>query len=55
MKFADLVELLLQAFMLRETNVKDICVDLAKEGSIQRTWGIGNRKPNDGTIVELAR
>jgi hypothetical protein len=30
---------LLQGFMIRETNVKDLCVDLAREGKIQRTWG----------------
>ena len=29
MRFAQVVDVLLQAFMLRETNVKDICVDLS--------------------------
>jgi three-Cys-motif partner protein len=53
MKFANIVDVLLQAFMLRETNVKDICAKLAKDGAIQNTWGGGNRKPTDDTIVRL--
>jgi hypothetical protein len=40
--------------MLRETNVKDMCVELAKEGKIENTWGIGGRKPTDRTVVRLA-
>jgi hypothetical protein len=39
--------------MLRETNVKDICVDLAKADKIENTWGGGNRKPNDGSTIRL--
>jgi three-Cys-motif partner protein len=53
MKFANVVDALLEAFMLRETNVKDICAKLAKEGAIQNTWGIGNRRPTDDTIIRL--
>lgn len=53
MKFSEVVDALLQAFMLRETNVKDVCVTLAKDGKIQNTWGGGNRKPNDNTIIRL--
>lgn len=53
MKFSEVVEALLQAFMLRETNVKDVCVKLAKDGKIQNAWGGGNRKPNDNTIIRL--
>jgi three-Cys-motif partner protein len=53
MKFSDVIDCLLQAFMLRETNVKDICVKLAKDGAIQNTWGGGNRKPTDEAIVRL--
>ena len=33
-QFAKVVDALLQAFILRETNVKDICVELAREGKI---------------------
>ena len=37
MKFANVVDALLETFMLRETNVRDICAKLAKEGAIQNT------------------
>lgn len=50
-QFPSVVDALLQAFMLRETNVKDICVDMAKRGQIQNTWGSGNKKPSDPTII----
>jgi hypothetical protein len=39
--------------MLRQTNVKDICVDLAKAGKIENTWGSGNRKPRNETMIRL--
>jgi len=39
--------------MLRETNVKDICVELAKAGRIDKTWGGGNRKPQDTDVIKL--
>jgi protein gp37 len=45
---------LLQAHMLRLTNVKDICVELAKTGKIQNTWGGGNRKPRDLDVIKLS-
>ena len=47
-----LVELL-EPYMLRETNVKDICVALAKAGKIENTWGRGNRKPHDASKIRL--
>ncbi len=53
--FSAVVVRLLQAFMLRETNVKDVCVDLAKAGEIENTWGGGNRKPHDETAIKLKR
>lgn len=53
-QFAAVVDLLLQAFMLRETNVKDICVELAAEGAIENTWGGGNRKPTDTVLIKLS-
>ena len=43
----------LEAYMLRETNVKDICADLARAGKIENTWGDGNHKPRDDTIIQL--
>ena len=51
--FTIAVDALLQAYMLRETNVKDVCCDLAAEGKIERSWGAGNRKPNDVTVIKL--
>jgi three-Cys-motif partner protein len=53
-KFADVVDLLLQPYMLRETNVKDICVGLAKSAHIENTWGGGNRKPQDTDLIVLS-
>ena len=44
---------LLQTCMLRETNIKDICVDLARVGKIENTWGGGNQKPYDGRMIKL--
>lgn len=53
LQFSKVVARLLQPYMLRETNVKDICVDLAKEGTIESTWGSGNRKPHDSDLIKL--
>jgi three-Cys-motif partner protein len=55
LKFTQVVDGLLRSFMLRETNVKDICVALAKEGKIENSWGGGNRKPKDDCIIRLTR
>lgn len=52
LKFSQVLMGLLQAYMLRETNVKDICVDLAKVGKIENTWGGRNRKPRDGDLIK---
>jgi three-Cys-motif partner protein len=49
--FSGAVVLVLQAYMLRETNVKDICVELAKAGQIENTWGGGNRKPRNKDVI----
>lgn len=54
LSFSKVVVLLLQAYMLRETNVKDICVELAVAGRIENTWGGGNRKPRDEILIRLA-
>jgi three-Cys-motif partner protein len=43
---------LLQIYTLRETDVKDICVDLARAGEIENTWGGGNRKLSDGSMIK---
>lgn len=52
LSFNRIVDVMLQAFMLRETNVKDVCVDLAKVGEIANTWGSGSRKPTDDTVIK---
>ena len=51
--FSIIVVTLLQAYMLRETNVKDICVALARSGKIENSWGGGNRKPRDPDLIRL--
>ena len=53
LKFSAIWAVLLKPFMLRVTNVKDICVELAKRGVIRNSWGGGNRKPKDEDPVEL--
>jgi three-Cys-motif partner protein len=54
LSFSKVVAYLLQAYMLRETNIKDMCVNLAKAGKIENTWsGGGNRKPDDGSMIRL--
>lgn len=52
--FSAVLESLLQSHMLRETNVKDVCVGLAKDGKIENSWGGGNRKPADKSPIKLA-
>jgi three-Cys-motif partner protein len=44
---------LMEAFMLRETNLKDICLDLARNGSIENTWSPSSRKPKEDTVIKL--
>jgi hypothetical protein len=51
--FSKVVIRLLKAYMLRETNVKDICVELAATGRIERTWSGGNRKPSESNLIRL--
>jgi three-Cys-motif partner protein len=55
MKFDDLCTAMLQEFMLRVTDVKDICVALAAEGTIVDTWAAeGKRKPHEHHRIGLA-
>jgi hypothetical protein len=51
--FSALWEMLLQAYLLRVTNAKDICVDLARAGKIETTWGGGNRKSQHKDTIRL--
>jgi three-Cys-motif partner protein len=50
--FSTLWEILLQAYMLRTTNIKDLCVELAKLGEIEQTWNGGARKPRDQDTIK---
>ena len=52
-RFDKVVEGLLQAYMLREMHIRDICVSLADGGKIENTWGKKPRKPKDGDIIRL--
>ncbi len=52
-RFVDLWAAVLQEFVLRVTNVKDICVALSRAGKIENSWGGGKRKPRDMDIVKL--
>ena len=52
--FAQVCAAVLEVFMLRETNVKDICVELANEGVIEAAWRTDNkRKPHDHHMIGL--
>lgn len=55
MRFSEAVDVLLQRFILRETNVKDICMDLGRSKEIENTWGGGVRKPKDESLIQLIR
>ena len=47
---------MLELFMLRKTDVKDICVDLADRGVIGATWkerGARIKKPDDNDLISL--
>jgi three-Cys-motif partner protein len=51
--FVDVWAASLQRFVLRITNVKSICVDLANAGRIENTWAPGSRKPHNSHIIRL--
>ncbi|MGV9009029.1 three-Cys-motif partner protein TcmP [Brevundimonas sp.] len=53
MLFSEVTDVLLQAFMLRETNVKDICVEMSRSKKIANTWGNGGRKPQNDSVIQL--
>ena len=50
-KFAQIVDATLESFMLRETDVKDVCVELANNNIVENTWGASPRKPDDNTVI----
>jgi three-Cys-motif partner protein len=51
--FEKILGVLLEEFMIRETDLKDICVDLEKAGKLVNTWGPGKRKPDSGTMIQI--
>lgn len=51
--FSTVLAYLLQPYMLRETNVKDICLKLSKANLIENTWSPTTRKPRDEHIIKL--
>jgi len=53
MQFSRVVTAILQGHMLRETNVRDICVELSNAGVVENSWGTGNRKPRDTNVIRL--
>lgn len=51
--FDGLLAKLLPLFIIRETNVKQICHELAKGGLIENTWGTGNKRPKEDMPIRL--
>lgn len=55
MKFCTVAAVLMETYMLRETNVKDLILQLANDLKLDNTWGGGRHKPSEDTIIRLAR
>ena len=53
LQFKKIAGPLMESYMLREPNVKDVLVDLARNGLLENTWGTGNRKPQDEDVIRL--
>jgi len=53
LKFEQIASKVMENFMLRETNVKDILLALANDEKIENSWGGGNRKPKEGDTIRL--
>jgi three-Cys-motif partner protein len=55
-QFGVLLLNVLELFALRETNVKDVCVQLANDGLVENTWKpAGKNKPYDGSPIMLLK
>ncbi|MGZ8371162.1 MAG: three-Cys-motif partner protein TcmP, partial [Caulobacteraceae bacterium] len=52
-QFSAIVDELLEVFMLRETNVKDVCVDLSRLNLVVNTWSPSARKPTAECTIRL--
>lgn len=49
---------MIETFMLRKTDARQVCAELAKEGLIENTWRVrASRKntPGEDGIIELTR
>jgi three-Cys-motif partner protein len=54
-QFGVLLLMVLEQFVLRETNVKDVCVQLAADGLIDNTWKpVSKNKPYEGSPIMLS-
>ena len=54
LRFDGVLAHLLENYKLRETNIKDLCVMLARQGRIENTWGRGNHKPRNDSTIRLS-
>lgn len=55
-QFGVLLLNVLELFALRETNVKDVCVQLANDGLIENTWkSASKKKPYDESPITLSK
>ena len=54
-KFSVIAAAAMENYMLRETNVKDLMVQLAEEGKLENTWGGGRHKPSQETVIRIAQ
>jgi hypothetical protein len=50
-RFANVAAAIMETYMLRETNVKDLVVQLARDGKLDDTWGGGRHKPAENTVI----
>lgn len=56
-EFDEVWPLMMEGFMLRKPDVKDVCVELAGRGIVEANWklrGSRVRKPDGGDIIELS-
>lgn len=54
-EFSNVAGAIMETYMLKETNVKNVVVRLAKEGKLEDTWGGGRNKPGEQTIIRAAK
>lgn len=54
LRFAAIAGIVMEFYRLRETNVKDLAVQLAREGKIEDTWSAsGKKKPDEATVIRV--